>query len=90
MALYPTGDIARSFFTHNGQRYRVVQFRGGPLEIYLVEEGSGLELFQGYAPQVNLDLAEAAWDAFQKAPGQRFLFDVASEPVVMLNDRRWA
>ena len=89
MALYPPANLIRAFFTHNGQRYRVVQYNGGPLEVYLVES-DGLEMFQGYAPQVNIDLAEAAWDAFQTAPGQRLLFDVASQPVVMLNDRRWA
>jgi len=89
MALYPEPNLIRAFFTHCGRRYRVVQYNGGPLEVYRCES-DGLETFLGYAPQVSIDLAETAWDAFQSAPGQRLLFDVSSEPVVMLNDRRWA
>ena len=73
MALYPNADLIRSFFAHNGQQYRVVQFRGGKLEVYLCEQGTGLELWQGYCHEVDIDLGNAAYDAFQGAPGQRWL-----------------
>lgn len=66
-------EIIRNHFTYNKKTYRVVQFRGGKLEVYKVED-DGLEMFQGYLYQVNIDLSWAAWDAFQKAPGQRWLF----------------
>lgn len=88
MALYPQGDIVRSFFAHNGEQYRVVQFRGGKLEIYLIE--NGLEMWQGYCHEVNMDLGQAAYDALQAAPGQRFLFDSGSASLLLLEDRRWA
>lgn len=85
---YNGTDICRSHFTHNGELYRVVQFRGGKLEIYLIEDG--LEMWQGYCHEVNMDLGQAAYDAFQAAPGQRFLFDAGSASLLLLEDRRWA
>lgn len=82
-------DICKAHFSLNGQRYQVTQFRGGKLEVYRIEQ-SGLEMFEGYACDVNIDLAEAAYDAFQKAPGQRWLFDAASARFLMLSDGRYA
>lgn len=82
-------DITRAYFTHNGQRYQTTRFRGGKLEVYRIED-TGLEMFEGYACDVNMDLAQAAYDAFQKAPGQRWLFDAGSIGCLMLSDGRWA
>jgi len=82
-------DVTRKYFSHNGQRYQVTSFRGGKLEIYHVED-DGLEMWKGYCHEVNVDLGEAAYDAFQDAPGQRFLFDAGSASLLLLKDRRWA
>jgi hypothetical protein len=83
-------DICKAHFTYNGRRFQVTQFRGGRLEVYRIEQ-NGLEMFEGYVGDLrDLDLAEAAYDAFQGAPGQRWLFDAASERFLMLSDGRWA
>jgi len=82
-------DICRHYFTHNGQRYQVTSFRGGKLEVYLIED-TGLEMWQGYCHEVDMDLGQAAYDAFQKAPGQRWLFDAGSISCLMLSDGSWA
>jgi hypothetical protein len=87
--MYNDTDICRSYFTHNGQRYQTTIFRGGKLEVYRIED-TGLEMFDGYACDVNIDLAQAAYDAFQNAPGQRWLFDAGSESRLRLSDGRWA
>ena len=82
-------DICRAYFTHNGQRYQTTRFRGGRLEIYRIED-TGLEMWEGYAHEVNMDLAEAAYDAFEKAPGQRWLFDAGSARFLMRSDGSYA
>lgn len=66
-------DIITATFNHSGTPHRVTQFRGGPLEVYSIG-ADGLESWKGYASKVSIDLAERAWDAFQAAPGQRWLF----------------
>lgn len=83
-----TTDIITTTFNHNNSSYRVTQLRGGSLEIYRAD--SYPEMFVGYASEVNIDLANAAWDAFQDTPGQRWLFDVGSEFIHRLSDGRWA
>jgi len=64
-------ELVTNTFTHNRNSYRVTAFRGGKLEVYKNEDG--LEMFQGYLHQVNIDLAEAAYDAFHQAKGQLML-----------------
>jgi hypothetical protein len=71
------GTLITATFFHNGISYRVSSFKGGSLEIYSTNgysDAPGLERFLGYARDVNLDLAEKAFDAFRKVPGQRALF----------------
>ena len=71
------GTLLTATFNHNGNPYRVTSFRGHSLEIYAINgyaDCPGLERFLGYARDVNLDLAEAAFDAFQKVSGQLALF----------------
>lgn len=81
-------DITTKTFTFRGRPYRVTSFRGGPLEVYRVEE-TGLEMCEGYAFELkDVDLAQAAFDAFQGAPGQRWLFDVGSERFHIGSDGR--
>lgn len=83
-------DICKAHFTYNGRRFQVTQFRGGKLEVYRIEQ-SGLEMFEGYACDLrDIDLAQAAWDAFQSAPGQRWLFDAASAHFLMRSDGSYA
>ena len=71
-------------FNYRGRPYRVTQFRGGRLEVYRVEP-DGLEMFEGYTGDLlDIDLANAAWDAFQVAPGQRWLMDVNPRYVLVV------
>ena len=64
-------DIVTNTFTHNHTNYRVTSFCGGNMEVYKVEDG--LEMYQGHVHEVNLDLGEAAYAAFETAKGQRHL-----------------
>ena len=67
-------EIITSQFKFKDKPYRVTQFRGGKLEIYRIEK-DGLEMFIGYVSTYwHEGLATAAWNAFQQAPGQRWLF----------------
>jgi hypothetical protein len=69
-------DIITNTFNHNNTTYRVTSFRGGNLEIYTdYIDTPGLEKFLGYASDVNMDLANAAYDAMRAAQGQPFLFN---------------